>query len=124
MKLAKKILAIILVAVMVFGLVSCAKYYWDYITYTETLEYNLHEINDGIYGYYNIVSSAIPAQNYQVVTLYFGGGVYTLKGQVNIHYTESNPRLVWEKTKTVNGDTLDVYIPYGSLEVRPNMTVG
>ena len=121
MKLAKKIIMVVLIVVM---LAVPIVYIVDSITYKETLEYNLYEISDGIYGYYNIVASAIPAQNYQVVTLYFGGGVYTLKGQVNIHYTESNPRLVWEKTKTVNGDTLDVYIPYGSLEVRPNMTVG
>lgn len=123
MKLAKQIL-ILLIIVIAFGLVAPAIYTIDCITYKEILEYNLYEISDGIYGYYNIVASAIPAQNYQVVTLYFGGGIYTLKGQVNIHYTDSNPRLVWEKTKTVNGDTLDVYIPYGSLEVRPNMTVG
>lgn len=123
MKLAKKIFSILLIAAIIFGLASCTKYCWDCITYKETLEYNLYEINDGIYGYYNIVSSSIPAQNYEVITLYFGG-VYTLKGDVNIHYTNERPRLVWEKTKIVNGDTIDVYVPYNSIEVRPNMTVG
>lgn len=124
MKLVKEILRIILIAAIAFGLASCTKYCWDSFTYNETFEYNLYEINDGIYGYYNIVSSAIPSQNYEVVTLYFGGGMYTLKGDVNIHYTDERPRLVWEKTRIVNGDTIDVYVPYNSIEVRPNMTVG
>lgn len=124
MRLSKKIFMIILVAAMIFGLASCTKSCWDYKTYSETLKYNLYEISDGIYGYYNIVTSTAPAHNYQVVTLYFGGGVYTLKGEVHIHYTEDHPRLVWEKTHILNGDSIDVYVPYGSIEVRPNMTVG
>ena len=123
MKLVKKIPTLILIAVLVLGLLSPVVYIIHCHTYKETLEYNLYEINDGIYGYYNIVSSSIPAQNYEVITLYFGG-VYTLKGDVNIHYTDGRPRLIWEKTKIVNGDTMDVYVPYNSIEVRPNMTVG
>ena len=124
MKLVKKIIKIVMVVAMVIGLGSCTKSCWDYTTYKETFEYNLYEMNDGIYAYYNIVSSSKPAYNYEVITLYFADGVYTLKGDVNIHYTDSKPRIVWEKTNVVNGDTIDVYIPYNSLEVRPNMTVG
>ena len=75
MKLVKKILSIVLIVTLMFCLASCAKYCWDSITYKETFEYALYEMNDGIYGYYNIVSSSIPAQNYEVVTLYFADGV-------------------------------------------------
>lgn len=123
MRFVKKVAMYILIAVLVLGLLSPVIYVIHCLSYKETLEYNLYEINDGIYGYYNIVSSSIPAQNYEVITLYFGG-VYTLKGDVNIHYTNERPRLVWEKTKIVNGDTIDVHVPYNSIEIRPNMTVG
>lgn len=124
MKLVKKVATCILIAVLVLGLLSPVIYIIHCHAYKETLEYNLYEMNDGVYAYYNIVSSARPAYNYQVVTLYFADGIYTLNGDVNIHYTDGRPRLIWEKTKIVNGDTIDVYIPYNSLEVRPNMTVG
>jgi hypothetical protein len=89
-----------------------------------TYEYNLSEIDDGVYGYYNTVSSGVPAQNYEVITLYFNGSIHTLDGDVNIHYTDSEPRLVWHYVRLVHGCTYDVYVPNGSIEMRPNVGLG
>lgn len=89
-----------------------------------TYEYSLSEIDDGVYGYYNTVSSGVPAQNYEVITLYFNGSIHTLDGDVNIHYTDSEPRLVWHYVRLVHGCTYDVYVPNGSIEMRPNVGLG
>jgi hypothetical protein len=119
-----KMLPIVLVVLSIICLMCVAVYCWRCITYSETLEYTLYEIDDGVFGYYNLVTSSIPSQNYEVITLYFGGGMYTLKGHVSIHYTDETPKLIWERTKLVNGDSMAVYIPKGSLEIRQNVTVG
>lgn len=91
------------------------------ITYRNVVEYNLYELGDGIYGYYNTVSSSIPAHNYETIVLCMNGNVITFNGDVSIHYTTEEPRAVWTQTKIVNGDDIVVYVPYGSIEMRPNV---
>ena len=123
-KIVKWTIGLAISAAILFGFVSCAKYFHDCATYENIVEYKLVEINDGVYGYYNTVSSKAPASNYEVITLCLNGSVRTLKGDVNIHYTTGDPKLVWTQTKTVNGDTIDVYVPQGSIEMRPNVGLG
>lgn len=124
MKIMKWVIGIAIVAVIIFGFVSCAKHFYDCATYENVVEYKLLEIDDGVYGYYNTVSSNTPAHNYQVITLCLNGSVQTLKGYVNIHYTTGESKLIWTQTKTVNNDTIDVYVPHGSIEMRPNVGLG
>ena len=121
MKIAKKIIIYILIIAMCFCLVSCIKSCYEYTTYTDTVEYELMEFGDGVYGYYNAVTSSIPAENYDMITLCFNNKVYTLKGDVNVYYTDEAAKLIWTDTNIVNGDTFDVYVPFGSIQMRPNL---
>lgn len=121
MKLAKKILAYVLIAAVVIGCIYGLKSCHDYTTYSETREYSLTELGDGFYGYYNAVISNIPAENYEMIVLCLNGQIYTLTGDVNIHYTDDECRLVWTYTHIVKGDTFDIYVPFGSIEMRPNL---
>lgn len=117
-KRALKILAIVLLVMLLLYL---GKGCVAYITYENTVEYRLHELEDGVYGYYNAVRSNIPAENYDMVIVCFGGNIFTLDGNINIHYTDSTPRIVWKDINVVHGDTFDVYVPYGSIIFRPNL---
>lgn len=121
MKLAKKIVKCVLIVAIIFGCVYGLKSCHDYTTYSETHEYNLIDLGDGIYGYYNAVTSNIPAENYEMIVVCLGGQIYTLKGDVNIHYTDDEHRLVWTSTNIVHGDTFDIYVPFGSIKMRPNL---
>lgn len=108
------------VLVCVAGLKSC----YNYASYSRTAEYELAKITGDMYGYYNVVKSNVPAENYECITLYFKGQVRTLDGTVNIHYSNDEHRLVWTKTHRVHGDTMQVYVPYGSIEIRPSLVHG
>lgn len=120
--MAGAMVAILLVIALLGGLIFLMEKSTDRTR--ATYEYNLSEIDDGVYGYYNTVSSGVPAQNYEVITLYFNGSIHTLDGDVNIHYTDSEPRLVWHYVRLVHGCTYDVYVPNGSIEMRPNVGLG
>lgn len=121
MRFIKKLFIYILIIAIVFGLASCTKYFYECATYSETFEYQLTELSDGVYGYYNAVASNIPSENYEMIVLCLNGSVYTLKGDVNIHYTDNVCKLIWHDVKTVNGDTYEVYVPPCSIEMRPNL---
>jgi hypothetical protein len=121
MKLIKKILLIVLIIGIVLGCGSCLRSCYDYSTYSNTVEYRLQEIEDGVYGYYNAVTSNVPAENYEMIVLCFGSSIHTLKGDVNIHYTDEECKLIWKDVNIVNGDTFDIYVPYGSIDMRPNL---
>ena len=121
--MVKKIVVCILIAGITLGCVSCVNYCHECITYRNTLEYTLDEIDNGVYGYYNAVTSNIPSENYEMIVLCLNGQIYTLKGDVNIHYTDDEPRLIWNERKIVNGDTYEVYVPSGTIEMRPNIGV-
>jgi hypothetical protein len=121
------VIAVVMVAILLFiallgGLIFLIEKSTDRTR--ATYEYSLSEIDDGVYGYYNTVSSGVPAQNYEVITLYFNGSIHTLDGNVNIHYTDGEPRLVWHYVRLVHGCTYDVYVPNGSIEMRPNVGLG
>lgn len=124
MKIIKKILTWVVIIIPAILCVSCCKSCYEYATYEATYEYKLQEIDGGIYGYYNTVNSNVPSGNYEVITLYFNGSTHTLDGNVNIHYTDSDPHLVWHYVRVVHGCTYDVYVPSGSIEMRPNVGLG
>ena len=121
MKIVKKIFVCILIIAIVLGCVSCMRSCHEYSTYNNTVEYSLTELGDGIYGYYNAVTSSIPAENYEMIVLCLNGQIYTLKGDVNIHYTDNERKLIWTDVNVVHGDTFEVYVPSGSIEMRPNL---
>lgn len=90
--------------------------------YTEN-KYSLSELNDGVYGVYTNVSSRVPAQNYEMITLCYNRKVYTFKGYVYINYTDEEPYVIYQDYNYINGDKIYVYVPYGSIEYQVNVGV-
>lgn len=87
-------------------------------------EYKLYELSDGVYGMYTVVSSSIPAQNYEMITLCCNGSVYTFKGNINIQHTDTvEPYVVWHNYNIVNGDDIWVYVPHGTIEFQKGVGV-
>lgn len=87
-------------------------------------EYALSELSSGVYGVYSVVSSSIPAQNYEMITLCCNGNICTFKGNVNIQYTDAvKPYVVWHNYNTVNSDDIWVYVPYGTIEFQKGVGV-
>ena len=111
-----------LILLICLGLGSCTKRWIDYKNEQNTYEYKLGELEPGVYGYYNAVRSNIPSENYDMVVLYFSGKIWTLDGDVNIHYTDGQPKLIWIDRNLVHGDTFEVYVPEGTINFRPNLT--
>lgn len=92
-------------------------------TYT-TKEYSLSEISDGVYGIYKTVSSSVPADNYEMITLCCNGNIYTFHGDVHITYTDNvEPYVIIHDFDIVNGDDLYVYIPNGKIEFQHGIGV-
>lgn len=90
--------------------------------YTER-DYALSELSDGVYGWYNRVSSQVPAQNYDVITLCCDGVVVTFQGEVYITYTTANPHVVVKDSNFVNSDEIYVYVPQGTISFRENVGI-
>ena len=78
-------------------------------------EYQLSEIEDGVYGIHITTTSRAPASNYEMVSVNINDQIYTIKGNVNVHYVDGESRLVWTDTNYVNSDTADLYVPKGTI---------
>lgn len=96
----------------------------DVFSYSETHEYSVSEIYDGCYGIYTKVSSNVPANNYEMITACINNQVETFEGDVNIYYVDDNFKLIWTDTNVVHGDTIDLYIPSGSIEYSGGVGIG
>lgn len=72
--------------------------------------YDLQEIEPGIYAYTSTVVSNIPAKNYEMCTVLINGQYITIKGTVKIAKSDgSAPKIKWENRRIVNGDTATIY---------------
>ena len=107
------LIAVIVIFVSLVGLCIGLTIYGN--KYTEH-EYQLTEIQDGIYGTYSTVVSSIPAQNYEIITLCCNGSIRTFKGTVHISYTDGESYVKHKNSNTVNADELWVYVPFGTIE--------
>jgi len=86
--------------------------------------YSLSELSEGTYGWYYRVSSQVPAQNYDVITLCCNGVVATFQGNVHITYTDSKePYAVVKDYNLVNADKIYVYVPRGTIHFQENVGV-
>lgn len=101
-------LAIILV--LVFATVGFSVWAYNNNTWSETSEFQLDELEPGVYCRYN-----------RCVVI--NGQVYSVNGTVRIHYSENEHRILWERRKIINSDGLDLYVPKGSVIVDPPVTV-
>lgn len=94
-------------------------------TQYEPLEYSLVELNDNVYGILTQVSSSIPGQNYEMITLCCSGNIYTFKGTVEIQYTDAvQPYVKVHDYNIVNADKIWVYVPAGTIEFQRGVGVG
>lgn len=109
----KKIIAVILALAFLSGMA----YLISWMNQSKTYEFELEEVDDNIYCYYETIVSRVPAQNYTIMTLCVNGGVRIIKGDLQIIYvSDITPRCVWKAYNYVNGNEVTVYIPKGSLE--------
>ena len=72
--------------------------------------YDLQEIEPGIYAYTSTVVSNIQSENYEMCTVLINGQYITIKGTVKIAKSDgSTPKIKWENRRIVNGDTVTIY---------------
>lgn len=120
-RLSRSVILLGLIIILSIGLI------WSMVHYGEsstTKEYELNELEADIYGIYTVVSSSIPAQNYEMITLCVNGQVYTFKGNVNIHYCDDQPKLILTDKNYINSDIMDIYVPHDSIEFAANVGIG
>lgn len=91
--------------------------------YTEH-EYQLYEMNDGVYAIYYTTHSSVPAQNYEVITVCCDGNIYTFKGDVFISFTNGEPYVKVKSYNMVNCDDIYVYVPQGTVVYQQSVNVG
>ncbi len=86
---------------------------------------DITEIEDGVYAYRENVVSAIPAQNYSMITFSDAqGNIYTVKGKVTIRTCEESPFAVWTMYNIVNSDEVTIYVPSGGVKYIGTVSVG
>ena len=112
------IFLVLVFAIVLYGRITIAQGSWS-----ETSEFQLDELEPGVYCRYNRCVSAIPAYNFDMLTIVINGQVYSVNGTVRIHYSENEHRILWERRKIINSDGLDLYVPKGSVIVDPPITV-
>ncbi len=111
-------LAVVLIVCLIIG--SLIHYSYQFTEH----KYKLTELDDGVYGIYTVVSSRVPADNYEMITLCCNGNVYTFKGNISIKYTDAvEPYVVWHNYNMVNNDDIWVYVPSGTIEFQKGVGV-
>ena len=114
-KYTKIAIWVLVIGLIIWGIVSFVVWAYNNHTQYDELNYRLEEIEDGVYGYYSVTVSSIPAQNYQMITIYYGGSIRTLKGDIQICYTSGEPKIHIKDYNIVNADIITVYVPKGSI---------
>lgn len=108
------------IVLIIWGIVA----YVEYVTYEETINGYLSEIDDNVYVQTYNTFSNVPAYNTTVATVCINDKLYTVSGHINIYYTKNKPSYEWTMTNIVNADTLTVYVPKGSVERLDNKNIG
>ena len=117
-------LLVYLVTILVLVFATVGFFVWAHNnTWSETNEFQLDELEPGVYCRYNRCVSAKPAYNFDMLTIVINGQVYSVNGTVRIHYSENEHRILWERRKIINSDGLDLYVQKGSVIVDPPVTV-
>lgn len=112
------------ICLVVIGLIVIPAKLIDYGNQYTEHEYQLYEMNEGVYAIYYTTHSSVPAYNYEVVTLCCDGNIYTFKGNVYISFTNDEPYAKVIKYNTVNNDDVYVYVPYRTVCYRSSVNVG
>lgn len=114
--LAGTIVASVILFKLALGFLYCVGWTFEQFKEPPTVyEYQLSEIEDDVYGIHITTTSRAPAYNYEMISVNINDQIYTIKGNVNVHYVDGEPRLVWTDTNYVNSDTADLYVPKGTI---------
>lgn len=115
------IIGLILVGVVFVCLKSCV----DYARAENTYTLELSEIETNIFAIREEVISAIPAENYTLITICdTKGNVHSIKGKCNIVIqNDVSPYAVIVDRNIVNCDGITLYIPMNSIKVSETKTI-
>nr|DAQ80868.1 MAG TPA: PaRep2a protein [Caudoviricetes sp.] len=85
-----------------------------------TAEYVLEDMGDGVYIRTGQIISTRRALNCDIAAIRIDDTLETAIGQVIIHISDNERRVIWTKSKMCFNDVLEVYVPrdgieYGSL---------
>lgn len=123
-KYVKIAILVLVIGLIIWGIVSFVMWAYNNHTQYKELDYTLEEIEDGVYGYYSVTVSSIPAQNYQMITVYYGGSIRTLKGDIQICYTNGEQKIHIKDYNIVNADDIIVYVPKGTIINTGTIEIG
>ena len=100
-------------------------YYFYLDSHPKIYEFELSDIESGVYAYREEAVSAIPAQNYTMTTVCdTSGNVFTIKGSLSVVNTETEkPHAVWTDKNIVNADSITIYAPAKSVVYIGAVTV-
>lgn len=92
---------------------------------TETTQFNLSELEQGVFAYQETVVSNVSAHNYSMVTVCNeSGNVFTVKGTVSVVYSNTKtPYAVLVTCNLVNEDKITLYVPKGTVKYMGTSTV-
>lgn len=114
--LAGMIIATVILFKLTLGFMYCTAWVFEKFEEPPTVnEYQLSEIEDDVYGIHVTTTSRAPASNYEMISVNINDQIYTIKGDVNVHYVDGESRLVWTNSNYVNSDTADLYVPKGTI---------
>ena len=115
----KTIIPVLMIIAFIFFAVFKLAQYGEY---TEEYSYELQEIKDGTYAIYHSVSSNVPANNYDVITICYNGQIHMFQGEVIIQQTNDTPYVnIIRKPHMNNADEITVFIPKGTIEFVDNV---
>ena len=100
-------------------------YFFYLDSHPKIYEFELSEIESGVYAYREQVVSAIPAENYTMTTVCdTSGNVFTIKGSFSVVNTDTEkPHAVWTDKDIVNADSITIYAPAKSVVYIGAVTV-
>lgn len=122
-QIATIVFTIVCIMFVVVVLLFVYNFYLD--SHPKIYEFELSEIESGVYAYREEVVSAIPAQNYTMTTVRdTSGNVFTIKGSLSVVNTETDrPHAVWTDKDIVNADSITIYAPAKSVVYIGAVTV-
>ena len=115
LEMKKKSYVVVAVVLSILFAIGIVKFV-SYTAYKETITGTLSEVSDGIYVQTYNVYSNVPANNTTVAIICTGTQMMTVQGHINISFTDGTPSYSYTKTNIVNGDTLNVYVPKGTVQ--------
>ena len=120
-KIFKTIIPIIVIVVSIVALIL----FLNWANKTEKYEYEIEEIQSGIYVRYQSTASCTPAYNYEIITVCINGRLITYKGSVEFIFVENENKIeVTEKPNMVHGDKVIVYTSKDNVEYLGTVRIG